>query len=232
MIPKRIHYCWFGRSEKPRLAQKCIESWHKYCPDYEIIEWNENNYNVAKSEYTQYCYKNKKWAYLSDFVRLDVVYQNGGVYFDTDVELIAPINKMLENEAFFAFEDAQCVATGLGFGAEKNSKYVHAMMDQYTNDSDTPIILKSCPELNTKALIPFGLKLDGCYQKIDGMLVLPVEYMNPYDDPTGRMKITENTVSIHWYMKSALSKKSVFRSKLTRPFHRLFGVDCFQWLKR
>ena len=88
MIPKKIHYCWFGKGQKPKLAEKCIESWKKYCPDYEIIEWNEDNFNLDTNGYTRYCYSNKKWAYLSDFVRLCVVEEYGGIYFDTDVELL------------------------------------------------------------------------------------------------------------------------------------------------
>ena len=88
MIPKKVHYCWFGRGEKPRLAKKCIASWKKYCPDYEIIEWNEDNFDFARYPYAQYCLQNRKWAFLSDFVRLVVVCEHGGIYFDTDVELL------------------------------------------------------------------------------------------------------------------------------------------------
>lgn len=88
MIPKRIHYCWFGRGEKPKLAERCIASWKKYCPDYEIIEWNEDNFDIAAYPYAAYCYRQKKWAFLSDFVRLVVVEAHGGLYFDTDVELV------------------------------------------------------------------------------------------------------------------------------------------------
>lgn len=232
MIPRIIHYCWFGRGKKPDIAKKCISSWKKQCPDYEIIEWDEDNYDVYSTPYTRYCYENNKWAYLSDYVRLDVVYQHGGVYFDTDVELLKPIDNLLEYDAVFAFEDNQTIATGLGFAAVKESEYIMAMLEQYKFDRTGDVVLTSCPELNTKALFPFGVKMDGSYQLINRMLILPVEYMNPYDDPTGRLAISDNTLSIHWYTKSALSRKSVLRSKLTRPFHRWFGVDCFQWVKR
>ena len=92
MIPKKIHYCWFGRGEKPKLARKCIESWKRYCPDFEIIEWNEDNFDVTKYAYSKYCFDNKKWAFLSDFVRLIVIYENGGIYFDTDVEVIKSLD--------------------------------------------------------------------------------------------------------------------------------------------
>lgn len=232
MIPKVIHYCWFGRGPKPKLAEKCIASWKKYCPDYQIVEWNEDNFDVNRTPYTRFCYKNKKWAYLSDYVRLAVVYENGGVYFDTDVEVIKPIDWLLDRDAFFALEDLQTVATGLGFGAVKDSIYLKEMMAAYSFAKEEDVIVTSCPDLNTKALEPFCQKLDGNLQEMDGLLVLPVDYMNPYDDPTGRLTITENTISIHWYSKSALTRKSIIRSKITRPFHRLFGVDCFQWLKK
>lgn len=234
MIPKTIHYCWFGRGEKPPLMKKCIDSWKKFCPDYEIIEWNEDNFDVNRNAYCSYCYANKKWAYLSDLVRLMVVHDNGGIYFDTDVEVVASFDGMLNNEAFYCFENNSNVATGLGFGAVKGHKTVAAMIEQYaeiTADENGNMQMIGCPALNTKALLPFGLQLNGEKQTVGGALILPVEYMNPYDDPTGVLNKTENTLSIHWYSKSALDKRAVLRSKITRPFHRVFGVNCFKWLK-
>jgi len=234
VIPKKIHYCWFGRGEKPKLAQKCIESWKKYCPDFEIIEWNEDNFDLHYNDYTWYCYQNKKWAYLSDMVRLIVVEKHGGVYFDTDVEVVASFDNLLKNDAFYGFEINENINTGEGFGAVAGHPTVTAMIEQYTNmnlDKTGNISLISCPKLNTRALLSFGLKLNGKEQKIAGTLVLPEEYMNPYDDPTGRLNKTKNTFSIHWYSKSALSRKVILRSRLTRPFHRIFGTGCFRWLK-
>ena len=111
MIPKKIHYCWFGRNPKPKLAEKCIASWRKYCPDYEIIEWNEDNFDINTNGYTRMCYEEKKYAFLSDYVRLLVVAEHGGVYFDTDVELLRPIDDLRENDAFFR-------QFGLGIAAE------------------------------------------------------------------------------------------------------------------
>ena len=99
MIPKKIHYCWFGRGEKSKKIKKCIESWRKYCPDYEIVEWNEDNFDVYQNAYTKYCYDNKKYAFLSDYARLLIVYFEGGIYYDTDVEVIKPINDLLKNKA-------------------------------------------------------------------------------------------------------------------------------------
>ena len=102
MIPRKIHYCWFGRGEKPRLAQKCIASWKKYCPDYEIIEWNEDNFDVNRNAYTQMCYKEKKYAFLTDYLRLLIVEEQGGIYFDTDVEAVRSFDELLDNPAFSA----------------------------------------------------------------------------------------------------------------------------------
>lgn len=235
MIPKTIHYCWFGRGEKPKLAQKCIASWKKYCPDYEIVEWNEDNFPIDKYPYAKYCLNTQKWAYLSDFVRLTVVRERGGIYFDTDVELLRSPDELLQYEAFYGFENDANVATGLGFGAVANHCTIVAMERQYLNMEPNPdgtFPVTGCPKLNTQALLPFGLKLDGSRQSVAGAEILPADYLNPYDDPTGRLNITSNTFSVHWYSKSALSKSSVLRSKLTRPFHRVFGVDCFSRLKR
>lgn len=235
MIPKIIHYCWFGRGEKPKLAKKCIASWKKYCPDFKIIEWNEDNFEIEKYPYAKYCYENKKWAFLSDFVRLIVVYEYGGVYFDTDVEVIKPLENLLEYDAFYGFENETNVATGLGFGAVPKHKTVEAMIQKYhelKRDNNGKYHLVVCPALNTEALKPMGLELNGKFQKINGAAILPVDYLNPYDDPTGRLNKTKNTVSIHWYSKSWMNKKTILRSKITKPFHRIFGNDCFKWLKK
>lgn len=235
MIPKIIHYCWFGRGEKPKLAQKCIASWKKYCPDFKIIEWNEDNFEIEKYPYAKYCYDNKKWAFLSDFARLVVVHKYGGVYFDTDVELIKPLEKLLEYEAFYGFENNEKVNTGQGFGAVSEHETVKAILQRYNElkmdyEGNYPLVV--CPTLNTEALIPMGLKLNGKFQKVNGAAILPIDYLNPYDDPTGRLNKTENTVSIHWYSKSWMDKKKIIRSMITKPFHRIFGNDCFEWLKR
>lgn len=235
MIPKRIHYCWFGRNPKPKLAEKCIASWKKYCPDYEIIEWNEDNFDLDYNGYTRYCYDNKKWAFLSDFVRLVVVAEQGGIYFDTDVELVRSPEELRQYEAFYGFEDEVHVNTGEGFGAQAHHPTVEAMIQQYDRlspepDDSYPMVV--CPALNTAALVLFGLKQNGNRQTVAGAEVLPAEYLNPYDDPTGTLNKTANTVSIHWYSKSWMSKKTILRSKLTRPLHRIFGVDAFKRFRK
>ncbi|MGN0468825.1 MAG: glycosyltransferase family 32 protein [Acutalibacteraceae bacterium] len=224
MIPKKIHYCWFGKKEKPAFAQKCIASWKKYCPDYEIIEWNEDNFDVQKYPYAKYCLDNKKYAFLSDFVRLVVINEQGGFYFDTDVELLRSPDEFLKYEAVYGFETDEYVNTGEGFGSEKNQSVVKAMLDLYLGfkpDENGDFEIIGCPRLNTKALLNLGLVQNGKRQNVAGAEILPAEYMNPYDDPTGTLNKTENTLSIHWYSKSWMSKKTILRSKLTKPLHRL-----------
>lgn len=235
MIPKTIHYCWFGRGEKPELARRCIASWKKHCPDYRIVEWNEDNFDISQYPYLQWCYENGKWAFLSDFARLLIVQRQGGIYFDTDVELVRRPDELLKYDAFYGFENDSYINTGEGFGAVANHPTLTAMVHEYVtlkpNDcNEFPCV--TCPQLNTKALLPYGLKRTGEKQIIAGAVILPVEYLNPYDDPTGQLRKTQNTYSIHWYSKSWMDKKTVLRSKLTKPFHRIFGTDCFGWLKK
>lgn len=236
MIPKIIHYCWFGKNEKSEKAKSCIASWKKMCPEYEIIEWNEDNFDVFQNAYTTYTYVKKKYAFLSDYARLVIIEQYGGIYFDTDVELIRNLDELLGEEAFYGFENDQYVATGLGFGAEAHHKTVQNMLKEYdelqaNGMGDYPTI--NCPKLNTKALVQLGLVPNGKKQKVDGAVIYPVEIFNPYDDPTGRLQKTKDTISIHWYAKSWLDKKTILRSNLTRPFHRVFGKECFKkWKKK
>lgn len=235
MIPKTIHYCWFGRGEKPKLAKRCIASWKKYCPDYEIIEWNEDNFDIAAYPYAAYCYRQRKWAFLSDFVRLVVVEAHGGLYFDTDVELVRKPDFLLEHEAFFGFENETNINTGHGFGAMAHAPSVITMLHTYlslqpTNDGNFPIM--GCPVLNTAALVELGLQCSGKRQTVAGAEIYPAEYFNPYESSTGRLRRTKETVSIHWYSMSWLNRGQILRSKFTRPFHRLFGDQCFAWMKR
>ena len=235
MIPKKIHYCWFGGAPLPAQAEKCIASWRKFCPDFELIRWDESNFDLNENSYVRYCYDNKKWAFLTDYIRLAVVLRHGGVYFDTDVELLKPLDPLLGYGAFYSFENADMVNTGQGFGAEAGHPTVAAMAAEYEKlcpDGQGNFALAACPALNTRALLALGLRPDGSKQTVAGAVILPVDYMNPYDEPTGRLKKTENTLSIHWYSKSWISPGLRLRSKLTRPFHRMFGADCFGWLKK
>ena len=135
MIPKIIHYCWVGRSPKPESVLYCIESWRKYCPDYTIIEWNEDNYDFTKNKYMKQAYEKRKWGFVPDYARLDIVYNYGGIYLDTDVEIISNIDHLLDNVAFMGFENTgdgkYFVNCGQGFGAVPNNEVIGLMRDNY-----------------------------------------------------------------------------------------------------
>ena len=221
MIPKKIHYCWFGRGPKPKLAKKCIASWKKYCPDYEIIEWNEDNFDVYQNAYTTYLYNNKKYAFLSDYARLVILYREGGIYFDTDVEVIRSFDSLLEEQAYFGFETDEYINTGLGFGVVPEHQIVQELLKEYDPYLDGKNGYKGCPILNTEALSKNGLIKNGKTQKHETFTVYSPEYFNPYDDPTGRLIKTINTYSIHWYAKSWMTRRKRIRTILTKPYHRL-----------
>lgn len=225
MIPKRIHYCWFGRGDKNKLAKKCIESWKMNCPDYEIIEWNEDNFDVNMNSYTKMCYEQKKYAFLTDYLRLLIINEYGGLYFDTDVEVVRNFDDLLDCEAFFGFETEQYVNTGEGFGAEAGNKVVQKMILEYDQLLDGQHGIIGCPLLNTKTLLEYGLVQDGKMQEISGVIIYPADYFNPYNDLTGVLTKTTNTYSIHWYGKSWMNKRTVVRSKISKPLHRLFGIN-------
>jgi hypothetical protein len=232
VIPKKIHYFWFGRGEKPKLAEKCIASWKKYCADYEIIEWNEENFDVNLNGYTTWCYENKKYAFLTDYLRLLIVYEQGGIYFDTDVELLRSPDFLLGHQAFFGFEVDGAVATGLGFGSEAKGAALGAMLAEYQPLLDGRHGVIGCPILNTNALEKLGLRRDGSLQSFSWGTVLPKDYLNPYESATGKLKKTKNTVSVHWYMGSWLPAKQKIRSFISRPLHRIFGSDFMEKFRK
>ena len=226
MIPKIIHYCWFGGKPLPKLAVKCKHSWEMFFADYEIKEWNENNFDVNAHPYTKYCYENRLWAYLSDYVRLAVVEREGGLYFDTDVEVVKTPSDLLNScSAYFGWETSEYINTGLGFASENHHPAVAAMLRMYDDLVIDGLyqfdMMQGCPQLNTKALLPFGLKQDGSLQEVCGAQILPVDYLCPFNDVTGKLIKTENSVSIHWFSKSPHGKLAAWRVKFTRPLHRL-----------
>ena len=220
MIPKIIHYCWFGGNPLPKSAQKCIDTWRKLLPDCEIKQWNETNFDVNSHPYARMAYEQKRWAYLSDVVRLIVVEREGGFYFDTDVEVVRRPDELLDDgtvTAWFGWENSQIINTGLGFAAEAHHPALQAMLGAYADRTE----IKGCPQLNTEALLPFGLQLGGNRQTVCKAEILPTEYLCPYNDLTGVLRRTPHTISIHWFSKSPHGKRAFYKSKLTRIYHRL-----------
>lgn len=222
MIPKTIHYCWFGRSPKPKLVRKCIASWKKYCPDYTIIEWNEDNFDISSAPlFVRQAYEAKKWAFATDYIRLRILYDNGGIYMDTDVELIRSPELLLNNKVYFGFEYADRVASGLGCGAEKHAPVLLELMEPYETkpfilpDGDKDQTWNSIKE--TEVLIKHGLVLDGHEQLLENTIhIYPVEYLHPFHWGDKAPHLTEKTISIHWYDHSWWDNYKIiklFRSK-------------------
>lgn len=238
MIPKIIHYCWFGRNPKPKLFNKCYKSWKKYCPDYEIIEWNEDNFDLSKCPlYVRQAYDAKKWAFVTDYVRLKVVYDCGGIYLDADVEVVKNFDDLLDNDAFFGFEDNYCVATGLGFGAKKNNEVVKLMLKDYEDIhftmTDGTLDKTPCPIRNTdsiKHLLPQQFDVDTIV-KIPNAIIYPPEYFCPLSSDCTKMNKTKNTYSIHWYTASWLSHDEmivhewrIFKGKCEKILGKRIGL--------
>lgn len=208
MIPKVIHYCWFGGNPLPELARKCIESWQKYCPDYQIIEWNEGNFDFSSCDYALEAYKAQKWAFISDYARLKILVEHGGIYMDTDVELIKPLDKFLNEQAFSGFEDECCVPTGI-MACEKNFKLFEILLKRYdarkfVNPDGTFDTTTNVVEI-TKYLASNGLLLNNQKQTIDGLTLYPKEYFCPKSNTTGKIECTNNTHAIHHFAGSWLT---------------------------
>ena len=226
MIPKIIHYCWLGRGEKPELAKKCIASWKKFCPDFEIREWNEDNCDYLAMPFMAEAYAARKYAFVSDVMRLVVLEQYGGVYFDTDVEVLRDISPLLDDEGFIGFENDQYVASGLTIAAEAHHPVIQAMIEEYkklhfagADGSVTPV---GCPHLNTDVMERFGLVRNGQEQLVAGIHVYPADYFNPMDSATGKLTKTENTYSIHWYSMSWMPQRKQIRAKIGRIIRRMY----------
>lgn len=208
-IPKIIHYCWFGVQPLPELAIECITSWRKYFPDYIIKEWNESNYDVHKTQYTSEAYIAKKYAFVSDYARFDVLYQYGGIYFDTDVEVIKSFDDVLKNGGFMGLESQGFVATGLGMGCNARLDVIYQIVNLYANihfaNKDGSYNLKTVVEYATEVLKKNGLRNENSIQFLNGLVIYPVDYFDPKNYITGITTITTNTHSIHHYDGSWLS---------------------------
>ena len=241
MIPKIIHYFWLGNGDKSELVKKCIASWEKFCPDYEIIEWNESNYDMTKNEYMYQAYQARRWGFATDVARLDVVYQYGGIYLDTDVELVRSIDGLLEYDGFIGFElpvDAKgtyyTVNTGQGFGAVAGALVIRKMLDEYESLSffhpDGSQNLTACPAYNTRALHSLGLRLDNSFQKIGNFAVYPAEYFCPVNWKSKKCEITGNTYSIHHFNASWLTEKEKRKRKHFRCIDNIMHSPN-RWIK-
>ena len=230
MIPKIIHYAWFGRNPKSELIRKCIASWSKYNPDYKIIEWNEDNYNVNSIPYVSEAYKQKKWAFVADYAKFDILNQYGGIILDTDVEFLKPLpDNMLESEAFCAFECSRGVAPGLIYASEPHQRILEQVIEEYKGRSFSTN--NTVGDITTAILKQNGLVIIDSFQKINGVDVYPNEYFCAFDHETQHFTITDNTVSIHHYTASWSNWKRKAHFKMIWLLAELLGPSTYLKLK-
>ena len=209
-IPKIIHYCWFGRGEKPKLAKKCIKSWKKFLPDYEIIEWNEDNFDINSNLYVKQAYEAKKYAFVSDYVRLYVLYNNGGIYMDTDVEVLQSLDKFLRYEAFIGFESENFCGTAI-IGSQKDNRMIKEFLELYTNikfiNDDGSLNQTTNVSIMTDILVEYCIRLNNTQQTINGIEVFPKTYFSPLNFANGHTDFSKNTYTIHHFAGSWLPEE-------------------------
>lgn len=205
-IPKIIHYCWFGGKSKPELAVRCIESWKRVCPDYEIREWNEDNFDLTHTPpYVRQAYEAGRWAFVTDYVRLKAMVEMGGIYMDTDVEVVKPFDPFLHHRGFAGFESSKGVQTGV-LGCEKDFPLFREFLAYYDTASfyrpDGTQDVTTNVEVLTRLCKERGLEMKDVYQVVDGFAVYPREVFCPVDFETRKLKKTRKTVTIHWFANS------------------------------
>ena len=246
MIPKKIHYCWFGGNPLPESAHKCIDSWKKFLPDYEIFQWDESNYDVNKIPYIAEAYKCKKYAFVSDYARFDILYQHGGLYFDTDVEVIRSFDDIIASGPFMGFEkrrDSQNgglgVNPGLGFGVNPGLGLYSEILDIYSHlhfiKDDGSYNLKTIVRYTTDLLISKGLILDNTLQTVAGVTIYPWDYFCPIAYLSSKLEITKNTRSIHHYTATWVSPYIKLKIKISQLMGSILTnaiVSIKQFIKR
>lgn len=211
MIPKVMHYIWLGKKELPALEKKCIETWKCVNPDFEIVYWNEDNLNITDPIFLN-AYRKKEWAYCSDYARMKVIFEHGGVYLDTDMELIRPINNLLHFGCFIGREDERFINAAI-VGAESGNAYIRDVFDEIVNSMRTDFV-------------PIPKILTSVYEKgvYGNVKVFPVEYFYPYNPFKNEVKefffsdVTENTYAIHHWKYSW--KASLFK-RVVRKVRRI-----------
>lgn len=233
MIPRIIHYCWFGGTPLSDSARKCIESWKRFCPNYEIVKWDETNFDINCCDYVREAYETGKWAFVSDVVRLYALVNNGGVYMDTDVEVLKPLDTLLSYDAVAGFETKSRIQTGFMAsiaGFEYFKELLHEYDDIHFLCSDGSLDYTSNVERITSTSQKHGLQLNGKFQNICGFTILPQEYLCPKDVVTGELKITENTYIIHHFNSTWSNDEQNWFSQIRRELCRFFPINVSHYL--
>lgn len=211
-IPKIIHYVWLGGNELGELEKKCIESWKKFCPDWEIKRWDETNFDVNENQYCKEALENKKWAFASDYIRVKVLHDEGGVYLDTDVELVKPLDEFLDNKVFVGLEDEENIATCV-IGAQKEQFIIAKLLDSY---KERKFIINGKPDLITNVVL-FSFLVKECenikhfnngFLKLKNITIYPKDFFSPIDFETKKITLTKNTHAIHRFAGTWVSKRT------------------------
>lgn len=227
MIPKIIHYCWFGRNPLPQQVKDYIATWKKYCPDYEIKEWNEDNFDVNALRFTKEAYEKKKYAFVADVARLYALVHEGGIYLDTDVEFVKPLpTTFLENEAFLGFEQEKYIGTAI-MACHPHCKFFEDFFCLYTKrnfvlDNDV-LNTETNVEILTEFLTQKGLQINNIFQIVDGIVIFPQEYFSPKNPQKSSMKTnrTKKTICIHHFDGSWCN--NTLKGKLRQLFQRFLS---------
>lgn len=235
-IPRIIHYCWFGRGEKPAKIQKCLRSWHKHLKGYQFVEWNEDNFDIQAIPYVRQAYEAKKYAFVSDYARLHALYHIGGIYMDTDVEVVQPLDRFLEHDAFSGFEDEKYLQSGT-MGARKGHPWIKELLEDYNDRSfllpnggydtttNTAVISRICET--------HGLELNGKQQVLsNGVIFYPRTYFSPYDYINGGTYLSENSYTIHHFAQSWLPAHVRAKGQMKRWASKLIGPNNIARLRR
>ncbi|MDY3002438.1 MAG: capsular polysaccharide synthesis protein [Romboutsia timonensis] len=228
-IPKIIHYCWFGNGDKPEIVKKCIASWKEILYDYEIIEWNETNFDINTNKYVLQAYNAKKFAFVSDYVRVFALYNYGGIYLDTDVEVFKNFDNLLHNDSFWGYEQENYIATST-IGSKKGNKLIKDFLESYEDKAfikeDGTFDDLTNVAIITNILEDYGLNRNGQYQKIDEIATFyPQTYFSPYDYINCRKFITENTYCMHYFYKSWLPISSRIKSNIKILLSKIIGGE-------
>lgn len=236
MIPKKIHYIWLGGNPLPKIAEKCIESWKKYCPDYEIVRWDESNVDVDFCKYCRQAYDSKKFAFASDALRFDILAKHGGIYLDIDVELLKSLDELLNNRLISGFENEEYINPGVLLGAEPNNEVILELVEEYKskNFETTPGMKNQvtvCTIFSNK-IKDLGLVLNNTTQEKDGVKMYSTEYFCPKSMSNGKIYRTENTYSIHHYASTWVPKRVVFINKCKQLIKRIIGKKMVDKLKQ
>lgn len=239
MTVKKIHYCWFGNNPLSSEDMDCIESWKKFFPDYEIVRWDESNFDINICDYVREAYDAKKWAYVSDFARMFILYNNGGLYFDTDVKVVKSFDDILSEGPFMGRENYNPligVNPGIGLYLDKKMPIINEILNNYYEDhfikEDGSFNYKTIVERVTEVLVGKGLTGENKIQKVAGLNIYPKEYFCPLDYKTGHLNRTENTHSIHLFNASWLDSKMKKRRLVSEKIRKIFPAFCSELVVR